>query len=180
MLDLGGIPLKAKDRTSKHPLVIGGGIALTLNPEPLADFFDVFILGEAEEILPQFARVFAEARRLELDRQSLLIHLQKQIPGIYVPSLYAVHYFPEGKIQDIVPLEEGLPKRIQISPIKNINAFCTTEVVSSIGFGNGGYVSGGSQSRLSAPLPFLRGRLMFTRRRASAAMKKSSRPSITV
>lgn len=47
MLDLSGIPLKAKDRTNKYPLVIGGGIALTLNPEPLTDYFDVFILGEA-------------------------------------------------------------------------------------------------------------------------------------
>lgn len=131
ILESGGIPLKAKDRKSKHPLVIGGGIALTLNPEPPADFFDVFVLGEAEEILPQFARVFAEARRMDLGRKAMLIDLQKQIPGIYVPSLYAVSYFPEGKIKDVVPLEEGLPKKIQVSPIKNINAFCTTEVVSS-------------------------------------------------
>src|SRR5512145_348682 len=62
ILDLGGIPLKAKDRDSRQPLVIGGGIALTLNPEPLAEFFDVFILGEAEEVLPEFARLFTEAR----------------------------------------------------------------------------------------------------------------------
>jgi radical SAM superfamily enzyme YgiQ (UPF0313 family) len=132
ILDLSGIPLKAKDRTSKHPLVIGGGIALTLNPEPLADYFDVFLLGEAEKILPEFANLFAEARRLDWDRETLLVNLQKQIPGIYVPSLYTVRYFPEGKIQDIVPFTEGLPKRIQISPVKDINAFCTTEVVSSM------------------------------------------------
>ncbi len=131
LLEMSGLPLKARDRTGHHPLVIGGGVALTLNPEPLADFFDVFILGEAEEVLPQFARVFAENRRLELDRQSLLVLLQKQIPGIYVPSLYDVQYSPDGKIRDIVPLVEGLPKRIRISPVKNINAFCTTEVVSS-------------------------------------------------
>jgi len=111
--------------------VIGGGIALTLNPEPLADFFDVFVLGEAEEILPQFARVFAEVRRLDLGRKALLIDLQKQILGIYVPSLYAVSYFPEGKIKDVVPLEKEWPGRIHIAPVKNINAFCTTEVVSS-------------------------------------------------
>jgi radical SAM superfamily enzyme YgiQ (UPF0313 family) len=131
MLDLGDMPLKAKDRTEAHPLVVGGGIALTLNPEPLADFFDVFILGEAEEVLPQFARLFAEARRLELDRASLLIRLQKQIPGIYVPSLYAPRYFPDGKIQAIPPIIEGLSGRIQVFPIKNISNFYTTEVVSS-------------------------------------------------
>jgi radical SAM superfamily enzyme YgiQ (UPF0313 family) len=131
MLDLGGIPLKAKDRTNNDPLVIAGGIALTLNPEPLTDYFDVFILGEAEEILPKFACVYAEGRRLELNRRSLLIQLQKQVPGIYIPSLYEVHYSPEGKIWDIVPITKGIPKRIQISPVKNINTFCTTEVVSS-------------------------------------------------
>lgn len=131
MLDLGGIPLYARDRTNGHPLVIGGGIALTLNPEPLADFFDVCVLGEAEEILPQFARVFDKSRRLDFDRQTLLIDLQKQIPGIYVPSLYEVSYFPEGKIKDMAPLQEGLPQRIQIASIKNINAFRTTEVISS-------------------------------------------------
>ena len=58
MLALAGIPLLAKDRPEDYPLVIGGGIALTLNPEPLADFFDLFILGEAEEILPQFIPLF--------------------------------------------------------------------------------------------------------------------------
>ena len=58
MLDLAGIPLLAKDRSDNYPLVIGGGIALTLNPEPLADFFDLFILGEAEEILPQVCALF--------------------------------------------------------------------------------------------------------------------------
>ena len=131
ILDLGGIPLKAEDRTSRNPLVIGGGIAFTLNPEPLSDFFDVFILGEAEEILPQFARAFADAVSRGLDRKALLSEVQKQIPGIYVPSLYAPRYFPDGKIQDIVPQEEGFPGKVQVIPIKNINAFCTTEVVSS-------------------------------------------------
>jgi radical SAM superfamily enzyme YgiQ (UPF0313 family) len=132
MMDLSGIPLKAKDRVSQHPLVIGGGIALTLNPEPLADFFDIFILGEAEDVLPRFARVYADAISRGLDRHALLTLLQKQIPGIYVPSLYAVRYFSDGKIQDMTPLAEGLPARIKISPVKNIDAFCTTEVVSSM------------------------------------------------
>jgi radical SAM superfamily enzyme YgiQ (UPF0313 family) len=131
-LDLGGIPLKARDRAGGYPLVIGGGIALTLNPEPLADFFDIFILGEAEEILPEFARLFTDAAGRGIDRNSLLIELQKKIPGIYVPSLYVPRYFPDGKIQEIAPLADGLPKSIQISPVKNINAFCTTEVVSSL------------------------------------------------
>lgn len=131
MLSLSGLGLRAKDRTGRQPLVIGGGIALTLNPEPLAEFFDVFILGEAEEVLPQFARLFSEATELDLDRKDLLIRLQKHVPGVYVPSLYQVHYFPGGKVQDIVPLAEGLPGKIQVTPVKDINAFCTSEIVSS-------------------------------------------------
>ncbi|MBP1710691.1 MAG: Fe-S oxidoreductase, partial [Deltaproteobacteria bacterium] len=75
ILERSGIPLKAKDRDERYPLVIGGGIALTLNPEPLADYFDVLLLGEAEEILPQFARVFAESRQPALNRKDMLLDM---------------------------------------------------------------------------------------------------------
>ncbi len=131
MMEAAGLPVLAKDRDEKHPLVAGGGIALTMNPEPLADFFDVFILGEAEEVLPRFMCAYADAAVRELDRRTLLEDLQKRIPGVYVPSLYAVRYLPDGKIEDIVPQLPGLPRRIQVSSIQNIDAFCTTESVSS-------------------------------------------------
>ena len=131
MIDGSGIPLKAECRNEKHPLVVGGGVALTLNPEPLADFFDVFLLGEAEDVLPAFAAAFDRCRRHNLDRMTLLMNLQNNVPGIYVPSLYTVSYFPDGRIEKIVPHETELPKRISIPSVKNINAFCTTEVVSA-------------------------------------------------
>jgi len=131
MLAAAGIPLPAKDRDDRHPLVIGGGIALTINPEPLADFFDIFILGEAEYALPAFAEAYRTNRMQNPDRKALLLNLQKQAPDLYVPSLYRVDYSPEGKIQSIVPREEGLPGRIQLSPVKNIDAFCTTEMISA-------------------------------------------------
>jgi radical SAM superfamily enzyme YgiQ (UPF0313 family) len=131
MLTLAGIPLLAKDRPENYPLVIGGGIALTLNPEPLADFFDLFILGEAEETLPQFNRHFEEARRFGYERRKLLKSLQKKINNIYVPGLYDVKYSVESRIQSIVPIEAGLPEKIKIKHIKDINAFCTEEVISA-------------------------------------------------
>jgi radical SAM superfamily enzyme YgiQ (UPF0313 family) len=131
MLALAGIPLLVKDRPENYPLVIGGGIALTLNSEPLADFFDLFILGEAEETLPQFNRHFEEARRFGYDRRKLLKDLQKKINNIYVPGLYEVKYSVESKIQSIVPREAGLPEKIKIKHIKDINAFCTEEVISA-------------------------------------------------
>jgi radical SAM superfamily enzyme YgiQ (UPF0313 family) len=131
MLALAGIPLLAKDRPDSYPLIIGGGIALTLNPEPLADFFDLFILGEAEETLPQFNRYFEEARHLGYNRKKLLKSLQKKINNIYVPGLYEVKYSAESRIQSIGPIETGLPEKIKIKHIKDINAFCTEEVISA-------------------------------------------------
>jgi radical SAM superfamily enzyme YgiQ (UPF0313 family) len=131
MLANAGIPLLAKNRSNNYPLVIGGGISLTLNPEPLADFFDLFILGEAEETLPQFARYFEEFRRLGHNRLILLNTLQKQLYGIYVPSLYDVKYSADSKISAVKPREAGWPEKIKINSIKDINAFCTEEVISA-------------------------------------------------
>jgi radical SAM superfamily enzyme YgiQ (UPF0313 family) len=131
IMDLAGIPLLAKDRSEKYPLIVGGGIALTLNPEPLADFFDLFILGEAEDILPEFCRCFEDARRLGHDRKTFLKDLQQQVNNIYVPALYNVQYSSESKIISVKPRNEGLPERIKINHIKDINSFRTEEVISA-------------------------------------------------
>jgi len=131
MLAAAGIPLLTKDRAEEFPLVIGGGIALTLNPEPLADYFDLFILGEAEETLPQFTRSFEDARRLGHGRPRLLKDLQKQIPGVYVPGLYEVKYSADSRIEAFVPREADLPQKIKINHIKDINSYCTEEVISA-------------------------------------------------
>ncbi len=130
LLDAGGIPLRAEDRDEKSPLIIGGGIALTLNPEPLADFFDLFLPGEAEEILPAFADAYRQTRQRQLGRPELLYELQTRVPGLYVPSLYEVSYFPDGRIEKMEPRARGIAQKIKIPPIKNIDAFCTTETVS--------------------------------------------------
>ncbi len=131
IMALAGIPLLAKDRLEKYPLVVGGGIALTLNPEPLADFFDLFILGEAEDILPEFCRRFEDARRLGRDRRTFLKNLQKQVNNIYVPGLYEVQYSAESKIISMKPRNEELPDKIKIKHIKDINTYCTEEVISA-------------------------------------------------
>jgi len=131
MLSRAGIPLLGRDRDDSYPLIIGGGISLTINPEPLADFFDVIIPGEAEDILPVFAGMFEAGRKGNWDRKTLLLNLQRQVPGLYIPSLYNVDYFPDGKIKSIAPAEEGLPERIRVTSIKNIDAFSTTGVVSA-------------------------------------------------
>jgi len=133
IMDLAGIPLLAKDRSEKYPLIVGGGIAMTLNPEPLADFCDLCILGEAEDVLPEFCHFFEEARRLGHDRRTFLKDLQKQVNNIYVPALYEVQYSEDSKIVSVKPRDEGLPEKIKIKHIKDINSFRTEEVISASG-----------------------------------------------
>ena len=131
MLAAAGIPLLTKDRSEDFPMIIGGGIALTINPEPLADFFDLFILGEAEAALPQFTRAFEDARRLGQNRLALLRDLQKKIPGVYVPGLYGVKYCADSRIEAFVPCEDDLPQKIKINSIKDINSCRTEEIISA-------------------------------------------------
>ncbi|NIN63446.1 MAG: TIGR03960 family B12-binding radical SAM protein [Anaerolineae bacterium] len=98
MLDLGGIPLLARERAESDPLVIGGGGG-TYNPEPLADFFDLFVIGEGEEIILELLNLYRESRA---DREELL-NGAAEIEGIYVPSLYDVQCERDGTVQTVRP-----------------------------------------------------------------------------
>ena len=115
MLDLAGIPIRAADRgdlplshPEAPPLIFAGGPTATSNPEPFAAFFDFIALGDGEELLPEIGLVVAEARAAGLSRRELLRDLA-QVPGVYVPGLYG----PGADGVSIVPLEPGLPSRIQ-------------------------------------------------------------------
>ncbi len=88
MLDLAGIPLIAADRTDTAPLIIGGG-PVVFNPEPMAEFFDCFLIGDGEKALPEFLYLLDDLRRQKVDRNSILKKLT-EVEGIYVPSLYPV------------------------------------------------------------------------------------------
>jgi radical SAM family uncharacterized protein/radical SAM-linked protein len=110
MLDLAGIPLLAAERGEGDPIVLGGG-PCTANPEPLAIFFDAFLVGDAEEALPVFLRQLESWKRGEArNRKDFLFELS-QVAGFYVPSLYEVGYHPDGTIEKIVPVREGVPER---------------------------------------------------------------------
>jgi hypothetical protein len=115
MLELAGIPLRAAERgdlplahPEAPPLIFAGGPTATSNPEPFAAFFDFIALGDGEELLPEIGLVVAEARAAGLSRRQLLRDLA-QVPGVYVPCLYA----PGADGVTIEPLESGLPARIQ-------------------------------------------------------------------
>ena len=89
VLDLSGIPLLAKDRTEEDPIVIGGG-PCSYNPEPIAEFFDLFYIGEGETAYRKLLDVYKEVKEKGGSRQEFLLRAAREVPGMYVPSLYEV------------------------------------------------------------------------------------------
>ena len=118
ILDLGQIPLLAKDRTEDDPLVIGGGCC-TYNPEPMADFFDLFYMGEGEISFYELFDLYKKMRAEGKTRHEFL-HEASKVPGIYVPSLYAVTYKEDGTIASFEPIYEDVPKTIQKQIVLNM------------------------------------------------------------
>ncbi|MGB7416817.1 MAG: radical SAM protein [Thermosynechococcaceae cyanobacterium] len=110
MLEQLKVPIWSAERQPSHPLVFGGGPVLTANPEPFADFFDVILLGDGEELLHSFLETYRQVQTAEraVQRQALA-----QVPGVYVPSLYEVNYADlDGAIASIQPIAE-VPPRIE-------------------------------------------------------------------
>ena len=111
ILDLAQIPLLAKDRTNEDPFVIGGG-PCAYNPEPLADFFDLFYIGEGETSYDALFDIYKEWKSSGRCRDEFLRQAAK-VPGIYAPSLYQVKYHTDGTISSFAPIEEGIPEKIE-------------------------------------------------------------------
>lgn len=116
LLDLSGIPLRSEQREAHHPLVIAGGQAC-FNPEPMADFIDAFAIGDGEEVIFEIIHTYQEWKSQNQDKNALLKSLAK-INGVYVPSLYEVKYFDDGRIKKVQPFTEDIPKTVlkRISP----------------------------------------------------------------
>lgn len=115
MLQLGKIPLLTKERDDSHPFIMGGGITTFLNPEPLASFFDLFFIGEAEPGIDTFIRLFAEAKSTLVSRQEVLTALARQMRSIYVPSFYHLEYKKDGTIRSREPIKSGIPEKIEVA-----------------------------------------------------------------
>lgn len=131
MLSMAGIALTVLDRRESAPLIIGGGVSITLNPEPLADFFDLFLLGEGECLLPEFLDIFKDSYRLGLRRSDLLFHTQKELEGAYVPQYYTVNYQANHLIENIGPVDAALPEKIKKRQISDINTFTTDQCITT-------------------------------------------------
>jgi len=113
MLAMAGIPPRAANRSSGHPLVAAGGVAVFLNPEPLAPFMDFEFIGEAEALLPDFIDAWAEFQGEKTPREEFLKALAAAVGGIYVPSLFEVSHFPDGALEKIAPRAgTGIPEKV--------------------------------------------------------------------
>ncbi|HEY0406196.1 MAG TPA: radical SAM protein, partial [Pyrinomonadaceae bacterium] len=108
ILRLAGLPVWAKDRTHHDPLVLMGGAASFLNPEPIAEFTDVIGVGEGEVLGAQFVDTIFEHET----KDEILLALARRGRGFYVPSLYDVSYREDGTIEAYTPTEEGVPSRV--------------------------------------------------------------------
>jgi radical SAM family uncharacterized protein len=111
VLDLAQIPLLAKNRTEEHPIVMGGG-PCTYNPEPIADFFDFFYIGEGETQYDAILDMYKEMKKNGASRAEIL-HAIAKIEGMYVPSLYEVTYKEDGTIEQFVPKYDDIPATIK-------------------------------------------------------------------
>ena len=111
ILDLAGIPLLSVERGEEFPIVIGGG-PCTYNPEPIADFFDIFYIGEGETRYQELLELYKRCQEEQTGRVEFLRRAAK-LPGMYVPRFYETHYHPDGTIDSFVPMEEGFPSVIQ-------------------------------------------------------------------
>lgn len=119
MLDLAGIPLRASEREEDAPLIVAGGPCVC-NAEPLANFFDLMMLGEGEEQLPAVCDTIIAGKKEGLSKAALLQRLA-QIQGVYIPSLYEVTYQPDGRIAAITP-RDGAPAIVTKAIITDMNS----------------------------------------------------------
>lgn len=130
ILELADIPFLAKNRTWEHPVVIGGG-PCSYNPEPIADFFDLFYIGEGESMYRRLLDLYKECRSSNVSREEFL-HRAGMLPGIYCPSLYEVAYKPDGTIEAFSPVYEDVPERIEkemVTDLSDMSYYPTKPVV---------------------------------------------------
>ncbi len=120
ILSLGGIEPEKVKREEGSPLVIMGGICAFMNPEPLADFVDVFVLGEAEGALDDFVETYKQAKDAGENKEGVLCRLA-QLPGVYVPRFYEVNYNPDGTVAAIISAE-NVPAQLEVQVTGSLSA----------------------------------------------------------
>lgn len=130
MLELSGIPLKSSERDANYPLIIAGG-PCAYNPEPLCDFFDLFVIGDGEEVVVEILDAYSSFKAGGGEsREDLLLKLS-QISGVYVPSFYNVEYGEKSEVKGITAVCNDVPAKINKRQVQNLDAasFPTRPVV---------------------------------------------------
>ena len=121
------VPLLAREREAHHPLIIAGGPATFLNPEPVADFIDLFLIGEGEEMIPEFLERYAQVRTANLSRADTLQSLSS-IDGAYVPAQFSPHYNDDGCLTGLDYSGKGKPS-VNRRLIQNLDDYPTTSQI---------------------------------------------------
>jgi len=121
MLDLGRIPIWSRDRTADDPFVIAGGTN-AYNPEPVADFFDLVFIGDAEEAIVDLVRIIGEGRRAGHSRTEILAEAAKLPQGVYVPQFYDVTYNNAGQVTAVKPNHPDISDRVKSAKIPFLEA----------------------------------------------------------
>jgi radical SAM family uncharacterized protein/radical SAM-linked protein len=119
LLDLSGIPLRVSDRDETHPLVIAGGASVA-NPEPMADFFDLFVIGDGEEAVIEIIDTVKSAKETGSNRRQTLLNVS-EIPGVYIPSFYEAKY-SDGNFQELKSLLADLPQRVKFRTVSELRS----------------------------------------------------------
>ena len=119
MLDLAGIPLLAAERGAEAPLIIAGG-PCAFSPEPMADFIDLFVVGDGEEVLLSLVEAYREAKAGGLSRREMIAGLVKKVRGLYAPALYEDKYKPDGTLEFIRP-RDGAPEVVEAARVADLD-----------------------------------------------------------
>lgn len=121
MLDLMKVPLRSADRGEDEPIIIGGG-PCAYNPEPIAPFFDVFSIGEGEEALVEFTKLYIKMKGNGTYTRAAFLHeVARTLEGFYVPSLYDVTYNVDGTIKEYRPLYDDIPTKVKKRIIRDMD-----------------------------------------------------------
>ena len=127
LLALAGIPIRAGERGPDDPIVLGGG-PVALYPEPVAPFFDVFLLGDGEDVVLEFADALIAAKAQHGGRSEVLAAVAERVPAAYVPSLYHVEYHADGRVAEIAPVRPASRLPVPAAQVEDFDkALCPTE-----------------------------------------------------
>ncbi|MEK7241860.1 MAG: B12-binding domain-containing radical SAM protein, partial [Planctomycetota bacterium] len=119
MLELGGIAVRREDRKEGDPIILAGGPG-ALSPEPMADFIDLFLIGDGEETLPGVITLFKELRQGGAGRTDIITSMARRIKGVYAPSLYRVSHNPDGTVAKISPEYDWVPMPVRSATVMNL------------------------------------------------------------